>query len=72
MHKLTKFLCDEMRRTTKEDTVMCKSFIEIKKKKIVRAKGRFIKGHWLICLECGVIQYEKDGKTVKWCRTIEQ
>jgi hypothetical protein len=48
---------------------MCKSFVEIKDGKIVGKKGRFRKGHWVICLDCGVIQYGRNA-SIEWCRAL--
>lgn len=38
---------------------MCKSFIEIIDNKITRTKGKFKKGHWIACLECGIVKIQK-------------
>jgi hypothetical protein len=55
---------------------MCKSFVEIKDGKVIRTKGKFKKGFWLVCLECGIgkLKYprRKDGTaTVLWHRSVE-
>ena len=44
---------------------MCKSFFEIKEGKIIKIKGKFKKGYWAICMNCGIISLGKDRSVKK-------
>ena len=42
---------------------MCDDFLEIQDKKIIKSKGKFAKGHWIVCAECGIINLKDDQPT---------
>lgn len=44
---------------------MCKDFIELKDGKIVKSKGRLLKGRWALCLECGFMRFGKTGNLLE-------
>ena len=44
---------------------MCKAFVWIKNRKIVMIKGKYNKGEWVLCDECGHIKIAKKSKKLK-------
>lgn len=39
--------------------LMCKHFIEVQDNKIINSKGKYKKGRWTFCEECGTLKVSK-------------